>query len=216
MAKLLKERIYESVRHSITCGKVLPGERLVEFKLARQYHASRSPIREALCQLESEGLIRIDKKGRIAVSKLSIREIEELYNIRLLLESYAARLAAEQASKSDAAYLAGLHKNMKAAAKSNDLEAWLENNGLFHNFLIRQSKSQNLEHMLEILNRRLYRYRYITVRIPGNFNKYVEQHEGLLRGVKANDGEVARKHMELHIKTIKKLLIEYLAEFPGF
>jgi DNA-binding GntR family transcriptional regulator len=216
MSRLLKARIYESIRDKITCGKLLPGERIVEFKLAEQYHASRSPIREALCQLESEGLIRVDKRGGISVSKLSIRDIDELYDIRLLLESHAARLAAEQAVKSDAVYLTGLQRKMKTAAKANDIATWLKNNSLFHNFFIRRSKSQNLEQMLEILKRRIYRYKYITVQIPGHFAEYIQHHEAMLRAVRAKDGKMAQRHMELHIKTVKKLLIDCLNEFPGF
>lgn len=215
MTTLLRDKIYESIKNEITYGKLSPGERLIELKLSKKFRASRSPIREALCQLESEGLIKIDKDAGITVSKLSIEEIEELYNIRLLLESYAARLSAERLQRNDVVYLSGLHRKMKAAAKAYDLANWLENNTLFHNFLIQHSGNRNLDQILDILKRRIYRYKYLTVSIPGHFDEYIQQHDGILRGVKSNDGGMAENYMKLHIKTIKQLLIDYLRKFPG-
>src|SRR4030043_2088390 len=104
MTESLREKIYQAVRDDITYGRLSSGERLVESMLVERFRASRSPIREALRQLVSEGLITFERNKGITVSKLSTREVDEIYTLRWLLESYAARLTAGKATKKDLKY----------------------------------------------------------------------------------------------------------------
>lgn len=215
MIKLLRQKIYQSIRDDITYGKLSPGERLIESILTEKFKASRSSIREALRQLESEGLIRFSKNRVITVSKLSIQEIDEIYTLRWLLESFAAFLTAEKATKENIVHLRALLKKMKVAARENNLINWLESNTLFHSYLSEKAGNTNLDRSLESLKRRVYRYKYITARIPGHFEEYIQHHEGILKGCELNDGKMAEKYMKLHIRTIKDVLINYLKVFPG-
>ena len=212
MTKSLREKIYEKIRDDITFGKFAPGERLIEDRLAEEFKASRSPIREALRQLESEGLILFERNRGITIARLSIKQVDEIYTLRWLLESYAARLTAERFAKKDTPYLKDLQENLRVAAKNMDLRDWLHNNRLFHNFLSNHCGNSNLIQVLENLNRRVYRYHYITVSISGHFEIYLGHHEGMLRGCENNDGEMAEKYMKLHLKTIKDILINHLNE----
>jgi DNA-binding GntR family transcriptional regulator len=216
MAESLRQKIYYSIREDITYGRLSPGERLVESKLAEQFKASRSPIREAIRQLESEGLIRFNQNKGITVSKLSPEEVDEIYSLRWLLESYAARLSAEKATKTHVVYLRDLHKKLKLAAKNSDLPNWIQNNILFHDFLSENSGNNNLHQILITLKRRVYLYHYVIVSIPGIFKAYIEHHDQILRACEKNDGETAEKYMKLHIETIKQVLINYLNRFPAF
>ena len=120
MEKSLRERIYQEIRDQITYCKLNPGERLVESNLMIQFGASRRPIREALRQLYSEGLLTFEKNKGYTVSKLSLKQVDEIYSIRWLLESYAARLTAEKATKKDVVFLDGLNKKLHQAANKND------------------------------------------------------------------------------------------------
>jgi len=214
MPKSLREKIYEKIRDDITYGTMSPGERLVEDALAKRFKASRSPIREALRRLESEGLIEFARNKGITVSKLSIKQVDEIYTLRWLLESYATRLCAERATRNDVLYLKDLHEKLKAAAKAYDLKNWLDNNTLFHNFLSDHSGNSNLIAILDILKRRIYRYKYMIVRIPGHFGEYIKHHEGILWACGRNDGAVAEEYMKLHLEKIKQVLIDYLQTFP--
>jgi len=216
MTESLRQKIYNTIRDDITYGKLLPREHLVESRLVEKFKTSRTPIREALRQLESEGLITFERNKGITVSKLSIREVDEIYNLRWVLESYAARLSAQKATKTHIAYLKDLHKKLKLAAKNSDLSSWIHNNILFHDFFSENSGNSNLHQILGILKRRVYLYHYIIVSIPGNFKVYVEHHEQILRACERNDGETTEKYMRLHIETIKKVLINYLNKFPAF
>jgi DNA-binding GntR family transcriptional regulator len=216
MTESLREKIYQSIRDDIACGKLFPGERLVESMLVERFKTSRSPIREALRQLESEGLISFERNKGITVSKLSIHEIDEIYSLRWLLESYAAHLSAERATKNDVAYLRDLHGKLKTAAKNSDLLSWIQNNILFHDFFSENSGNSNLHQVLSTVKRRVNRYHYMIVRIPGHFRVYIEQHGGLLRACELNNGRMAEKYMKAHIQTIREVLLDYLNKFPRF
>jgi DNA-binding GntR family transcriptional regulator len=213
MKKSLREKIYKKIRDDITYGKLSPGERLTEVDLVREFKASRSPIREALRQLESEALITFVRNKGITVSKLSIKEVDEIYSLRSILESYAARLTAEKATKDHVRYLRDLHENLVKAAKNLDFMDCLHNNDLFHNFITDHSGNTNLVQILSILRRRVYRYKYISIRIPGHFESYLEQHAGVLKGCEKNDGEMAAKHMRTHIEKVRRVLGDHLKHY---
>jgi len=211
----LREEIYQKIRDDITSGNLLPGERLLEDKLAKRFKVSRSPVREALRNLESEGLIEFERNKGITVAKLSIKQVEEIYSLRWLLESYATRLSAEIATRDDVKYLRNLHEKLGKAAKVYDLKGWLENNSLFHNFFAEHSGNNNLAQILDILKRKVYRYRMV-VRVPGHFQDYIGHHEGILRGCEKRDGEMAERYMKIHLEMVKRVTIDFLNSFSRF
>lgn len=213
MKKSLREKIYEKIRNDITYGHLSPGERLIESNLVNEFKASRSPIREALRQLESEALITFERNKGITVSKLSTKQVEEIYNIRSILESYSARLTAENATMDHVEYLRDLQERLGKAAKSFDFLNWLHNNNLFHTFIIEHSGNTNLVRILSILRRRVYRYQYISIRIPRHLESYLEQHDGILRGCEKNDGVMAERYMKIHLENIKHVLVDHLKNY---
>lgn len=213
MEKSVREKIYHELREQITYCRLNPGERLVEANLASNFNSSRSPIREALRQLESEGLITFARNRGYTVSKLSVKQVDEIYNIRWLLEGYAARLSAEKASKSDVQYLSDLNGKLKEAVRENDLKGWLQANTLFHTFFYENCGNENLCNILKTLQLRIHRYKFIIISIPGHFQTYLNQHHGILKACKNNDGEAAEQYMKHHIRTIKEILIPHLSNF---
>jgi DNA-binding GntR family transcriptional regulator len=216
MMESLRQKIYKSIRDDITYGKLFPGERLVESQLAEKFNASRSPIREAIRQLEGDGLIRVNQKKGITVSRLSIKEIVEIYKLRWLLEGYAARLSAEQVTKAQILYLRNLHEKLKVAGETSDVPTWIHNNILFHDFFSENCGNGNLHQILVNLKRRVYLYHYMIVSTPGNFKFYIDHHEEILKACKKNDGEMAEKYMKLHVESIKQVLLDQLDKFRVF
>ena len=215
MSKLLREKIYLKIRDDITLGKLRPGERLVEERLVKEFKSSRTPIREALRQLESESLIVFERNKGITISSLSIKQVDEIYNLRLLLEGYAARLFAIRATPRQLISLKKLQKNLEQAYKASDLKKWIRHNRLFHNFITNHSGNGNLSITLEMLKRRVYRYSYVGATIPTKLGVYNEQHENILLSCEKKDGALAEKHMKIHIGTVRKVLTEILKEFPS-
>lgn len=212
----LREKIYQKIRDDITNGRLSPGERLLESKLADEFKCSQSPVREALRQLESEGLLTCEENKGSTIRKLSIQEIDEIYCILSVLESYAAFRSTERVTKEDVVYLRNLHNKLKTAAKKQDLAGWLQINTEFHIFFSKHSGNKTLFQMLENLKLRIYPYRYITIRIPHHLEEYIKHHERILEGLEANDGKMVAAYMKLHSETVRDVLINYLNQFPGF
>lgn len=216
MSLSLRERICKEIREEITYGKLSPGERLLEYKLAERFKTSRSPIREALRQLESEGLVTFEQNKGITIPNLSIEEVIEIYDLRTLLESHAAYLSVERTERNDTKYLKDLLGKMKTASKEYDLMSWIHNNTLFHNFFRENCGNKILDQILVNLTRRVHRYQYMINRIPDHFKDYLEQHERILRGYEEKDAKTVEKYVKLHIKTIKRVLISYLNTFSSY
>ena len=91
MPKSIREKIYQKVRDRITYGFLNPGERLIEENLVKEFKVSRTPIRESLRQLENEGLITFERNKGFTVSKLSPKQVDEIYQLPWILEGYAAK-----------------------------------------------------------------------------------------------------------------------------
>ena len=213
MSTLLIEKIFRELQNDITMGKLAPSEKLVESKLASLFQTSRSPLREALRKLESEGLITGERNKGFTVSKLSIQEVGEFYELRWLLEGHAAGLYAANAKKSEMRVLRRYQQKWKEAIKADDLKARFINNNLFHQFLSEHSGNTNLHRILENVKRRVYRYTYITMSREGPSENFIEQHEGIIEACERNDCKMAEKFMRSHIETMKKTLNDFLETF---
>jgi len=215
MVQRLKETIYQKIRDDITYGMLSPGERLIESKFAEEFGASRSPVREVLHQLVSEGLATFEKNKGITVSRLSIKQVDEIYNLTIVLESFAAGLTATRTRKKDIQYLLKLHRALQRAVKEEDLKSWLKENAKFHGFFAERSGNDALNEILDTIKRRVYRYRYMIVLIPGHFEEYLDQHEAVILACREKDSVMAEKHMKQHLEKTKSVLIDYLSAFPG-
>ncbi len=214
MAQLVRERIYEAIRDQITYGELMPGERLIEKDLSEAHHASRNTVRECLRQLKGEGLLSFENHKGYRVSKYSTQQVEEIYNLRWLLESYATRLTAEKVTASQLAALAKSEQGCIKAASKLDLKSWLKHNTAFHHFFYENCGNDNLKILLDTLKRRIYRYQYIILTIPGNFENYLKLHKKILAACRLNDGKAAEKHMKTHLDGVKKILLQHLKNFP--
>lgn len=214
MTKSTREKIYEKVRDRITYGYLNPGERLIEESLVKEFKVSRTPIRESLRQLENEGLISFERNKGFTVSKLSPKQVDEIYKLRWLLEGYACGLTAEKATERDLTHLNQVHEKLQGMVQEKDLMGWLQFNSLFHDYLYDHCGNGNLISIIKIIQRRIYRYKYITISIPGYMERYLQQHEGIIRGCEKNDGEMAETCMRDHLETVRTVLLEHLNKYP--
>jgi len=207
--------IYEKIREDILHGILRPGERIVEVSLCEAYNIGRSHVRTILSQLENEGLMTVVPNKGASVSKFSIEEINEIFNIRALLEGYSVRLTCGRVTKSQIAYLEKLHRNLHQAASEVDYSSWLSNNLDFHLFFPKESNNSHLLRITEDLRGRVFRYQYLSITITGNLEMYIKQHEEVLKHIKNNKPALAEKAMTEHLTTVRDILLEYLAKFPG-
>ena len=215
MAESLREKIYNKIRRDIIIGKLSPGERLVEIKLAEELQASRGLIREALLQLTSEGFLTSQKNRGISVAKLTLKQIDEIYSLRCLMEGYAVRLTAERLQKNGLAKLKAMHKALLKATKNGSLADWSDINIDFHKFFIENSSNNHLIQILDGLRCRTYRYSIFIVTIPGAQEIFIKDHANIIKACEAGDPKAAQEFMEKHMENSKNALLGHLKEFPG-
>ena len=202
LAAPLRQRVESVLREAIVSGALQPGRRLTERELTQMTGVSRTLVREALRQLEAEGLVSvIPNKGPI-VRELTAREAAEIYDIRAVLEALAARQFALHA---DVAAMGRLHKAAQAAAKAyarDDLAGALAGHNAFYEELFAGCGSETLRSMLATLHARILRWRALGLAHPKrSSNRSREAAAGLKRivaAIEARDPDAAERETRLH------------------
>ena len=193
----LRRQVLQELRQSILSGRLSPGERLVERELISMMGVSRTVIREALRQLESEGLVDIiPNKGPI-VRTLTWEEAQDIYAIRAVLEGLAARLFTEHAGEPQVEELERALMGVADAYESGDPERVLYAKGTFYDVLFAGARSQTLSSMIAMLHGRIRRWRAIGVSHPKRTKERQQESmrnlRVMLRAVRSRDARLAEQ-----------------------
>jgi DNA-binding GntR family transcriptional regulator len=208
----LTEGVYNRIKELIILGEFSPGEKLSEIELAQAMKVSRTPIREAFRQLERAGYITFVSNKGAYVSKLAPEEIEEIYNVVSLLEGYAAELAAKAASSSQVRHLKKLQKELSICASRKKYREYIEKNTVFHRYITELTGNRTLVKTINDLRHRVYRYRFISITIPGFLKRYASDHEKIIDAIQKRDSPRARRCMIQHVSFVKEVLVGFLKE----
>ncbi|RAK20522.1 GntR family transcriptional regulator [Anoxybacillus vitaminiphilus] len=194
------DQIYHSLRQMIFQGVFRPGERIYEAKLAREFNVSRSPVREAVRALEKEGLLTVDDKSRITVYQPTMKDVEEIYQCRMVLESLAARLAAQQASNEELKEIEKVLEQTQAQIeKQGKDDTVIALNVHFHDLIVQFSQNRRLQKQLQELRSLTYYYRAINFQGEGRERQILREHQHVFQLIKERDAERAAKAMAEHI-----------------
>ena len=209
----VSERIFEQIRDAVTFGHLKPGERLSEKRLCEEFHLSRTPLREALRKLQAQGYITLEANIGATVRKISLDEMEDIYDILSLLEPHAATLAAARRTKEDIRTLKHIFHEMNAQSAKDDYRVWVRKNDDFHNCIHMMSRRSVLSETIHYLRNRIYRFRIL---ITGR--EYVEnyslEHEKILDAIISGDGKEAAKHMRKHLVSVRNNRVMFLRDYP--
>lgn len=209
----VSERIFEQIRDAVTFGHLKPGERLSEKRLCEEFQLSRTPLREALRKLQAQGYITLEANVGATVRKISLEEVEDIYDILSLLEPYAAMLAATRRSKEDIRELKQIFNQMNSQSAKDDYRVWVRNNDDFHNCIHMMSRRSVLSETIHYLRNRICRFRIL---ITGR--EYVEnyslEHEKILDAIISGDGKEANKWMRKHLTNVRNNRVMFLREYP--
>lgn len=194
------EKVYRRIRETIMEGSLLPGTRLVEEATAQGLGVSRTPVREAIFRLESEGLVSRDERGGAIVAELTSEEIEDIYAVRSALEGLAARMAAGKMSQREFVRLEHTQARLEAAAEAMDAEALASLNFSFHEVILRATHNVTLVGFMEQIHASLRRATQTTMAYPGRAEEAMAEHRDLIRALKQNDSadaeRIARQHID--------------------
>ncbi len=208
----LREKILETIRDAILKGSLKPGERVSEPELAERFGISRTPIREAFRQLESEGyLVVIPRKGAV-VASLSARDIEEFYAIKIILEGFAARMAADKLTEKDIERLEAINERLAQIAKEGDVKTFFRVHNEFHELFIKAAGNDKLFEMINQLVMKFKRLRLASLSQPGRMEISVEEHRNMIRAFRNHDGDRADRLVR-HTATIgAEVLIQSMTQ----
>ena len=189
----LREQIVSSLRDSIIKGELNPGQKLTEPELAEKLGISRTPIREAFRQLESEGFLTVIPRRGAVVSRITKKEIDDFYDLKSLLEGYAARIAAEKITEKGVEKLRKINEQLLVLAEKDDVDAFFSKNDEFHNTFISYCGNEKLLEFHKHLVQRFMRFRLGALSVPGRLMASVQQHRNIIKALAEKQGVLAEK-----------------------
>ncbi|WHZ33359.1 MULTISPECIES: GntR family transcriptional regulator [Rhodobacterales] len=192
-------------------GRLNPGDRLRETELADRLGMSRTPVREAIRQLEADGIVTHVPRQGATIRTLDYAEVMELYEMRAVLEGTAARLAARAASDIEIEELIDMNQQM--AQLGNAPEAFVLNRQ-FHAALLDAAKNRFLARSIHTLQKALMILGPTTLTEPDRAAKAVEEHFGVLDAIKAREGALAEAAMRAHIEAAQRVRVRALRALP--
>ncbi|MEJ2698611.1 MAG: GntR family transcriptional regulator [Desulfuromonadales bacterium] len=185
----LREKILETIREAILKGTLKAGEKVAEPELAERFGISRTPIREAFRQLESEGYLTVIPRKGAVVSSLSERDVEEFYAIKSILEGYAARIAAERLTERDLERLQSINERLDQLAREGDIKTFFRVHNEFHELFIKASGNEKLIELIGQLMMKFNRLRMASLSLPGRMQISVQEHRKIIEAFADHDGE---------------------------
>lgn len=221
------DKAYLSIRELILSMKINPGDAITELSLAEQLAIGRTPVREALKRLEHDGLITT-QNGRKTVYTLSAKEVSDIFDLKICLESATAAWAAERGSDAHRTALRAVLDQMRTLAQeppadvwqdtdSPFLQAWLAADRQLHHLLFQMAGNGRTEDIVQKLNLQWHRLRVGIYTIEGRVERGFAEHETFVQAVLERGPEAAHAAMSSHLSNLKNELLRLMKVFhyPG-
>ena len=206
----LATEIARHLREAIIRGELAPGERVNELKLTRTLALSRSPVREAIRTLAAEGLLTIEPHRGAHVRPVSDEDLEEIFDVRLMVESHGLRCGHRLTS----AAIAPLRKAVdeaRAALRADAFEPWHRASLRFHDGLVALAANRHLARLHEELKVSLRRYQISIIRLPGQPERSQAEHESILDALEQRRVDQGVALVTAHITNLKEAVLKAMA-----
>ncbi|MBQ6583419.1 MAG: GntR family transcriptional regulator [Mogibacterium sp.] len=205
--KSLRELVYLELKHKILTGEIPAQTRLMEMDLAEKMNVSRTPIRDAIKALEEEGLVTIEPRRGAYVSRISVKDLLDVFEVREDLEGFAASLAAQRITEEGKLSLAKLTRLYERAIEKNDKSRIVEYDEKIHNFIVECSGNSVLTQLVHQVQDLSLRFRYLYYDDFGVYEKMPEEHHRIMEAVCSGNAEEARAAADQHVKTLKECIM---------
>lgn len=208
-----KDYVYFEIKKRIIEGILEPNQSINEESLASELNISRTPIREAMQRLEIEELITRLPNGRLKVAPISVQEVEELFNVRSLLEGLVAREATIKANEDDINKLRRLTEQIVKAYEENRREDVVFYGSEFHNYLYQIGGNRTANKILNQLKDHISRYRRIgPIKYYERSKKAAEEHQEMFEAIANRDPDLVERLMREHITNSMKAAVQSIKE----
>jgi DNA-binding GntR family transcriptional regulator len=207
----LREHVTTSLRDAILSGYFEPGQKLVERELCSSLQISRTLLREALPQLQAEGLITSVAHKGPSVASVDADEVKEIYQIRRVLETLAARQFAKNATDSQIRLLREQLEELKRLEAKHNLRDLLIAKAGFYGVLFEGCGNQIIGQVLTQLNNRMVLCKRLSLSVEGRLTETIEEIENLVTAIESRDVERAGELSEFHVSKAEQTVLQSLA-----
>lgn len=204
----LRERIVDFIKDAVVSGRLKPGERVPEQEIAESFGISRTPIREAFRQLESEGFISVIARKGAVVSPITDKDVSEFYAIKSLLEGFAARTACDRLCAKEIKKLEGLNAGMERCAEKGDVKAFFKLDSQFHDTFLKAAGNEKLCALIHHLVQQFERFRITAMSLPGRMQNSVRQHHAIVGAFKEKNADLVEKLVRENAEKGRDILVE--------
>ncbi len=196
---LLPERIASTLRKAIVGSVLAPGARLEEQNLAKRLGVSRVPLREAFRVLAGEGLVVIQPNRGAVVSERSEGELRELFAVRSMFESEAARLLSRSRPQAVLEALEVMIADMKRAVRARNYNEYTHIAAQFHDLMVAECGNRLIAQLYDRIRTNLRRYQLMMADLPGSPAKSIREHETILAAIRTGRAAAAARAAEMHV-----------------
>ena len=207
--ELLNEKVYRALKEKIIKGTIKPGTKISEGEIAKQMGVSRTPIREAMRKLEVDGLVIMNPNKGGQVIDFSIEDLQEVLQIRKLLEGFAAYIAAKKISDKEIIKLGEIIEKMRNAATKSDIATYTNLNSQFHNVILKLSGNKRLIRLCSSLSGHEYKFQIEALTLLERLKYSIEEHIKILEALKKGNSIEAKSLSQLHIENVLKNILLY-------
>jgi DNA-binding GntR family transcriptional regulator len=205
--RYLHDEVAERMRELIHSGELEPRARVNEVELCERFGISRTPLREAIKILATEGLLELLPNRGARVGSISADEANEMIEVIAGLEATAGDLACRSITDEEIAAIEAKHVAMVAAWKREDNPTYFTLNREIHEMIMRASRNATLQSIYDNLSGRIQRTRYTAHKTPAQWKKAVNEHEKMLKLLKQRKGEELAVLLREHIRGKKPLIL---------
>jgi len=203
------------LERQILGGGLAPGQRIIELDVSRRLRLSRSPVREALRWLVSDGLVEVHPRRGGRVSPISPRQVRDTFEVFEALESLATRLAAAHVGEREVRTFRRLLAGMGEAVAAGDVDAYFRLNARFHETIYRAAGNATLHRFLVNLGKQITRFRFAALATPGRMARSLREHRALVAALGAGDARRATRLARASVIHARRALEASLASADG-
>jgi GntR family transcriptional regulator, rspAB operon transcriptional repressor len=210
----LPQRAYLAVRHAIRHLQLPPGKTVLEREMAEILGMSRTPVRESLVRLETEGWVRLIPRRGFIVTPLVADDLQQIYEVVESLDGAAGRLATNRATHEELNHLEHLIEEQEKALELNDLLTWTDLDDQFHNYIVDLAQNPRLRGIVDSQSDQLYRARLYTIEFRPKPTHSVIEHKAILAVMRAGEPEAVRTMLQAHRHRARNEILKALQSMP--
>lgn len=208
--KSLHQELVDRLQLLIISGELTPGAKVPEKILCTRFSVSRTPLREALKVLASDGLVRLEPNRGAWVTQVTIGEVQEVFPVLGALEALSGELACKSITDAEIALVRDLHSQMIQSYEARDLDNYFAINQKIHRAILLAARNDTLTTSCQALSLRMQRARYLANMTEGRWYAAVQEHEKILSFLVARDGQKLARTLQDHMDAKRMSVVQWL------